>query len=97
MAAVICSKEISEKLGGYFSTFGGNPVSCSMGMAVLDVIYNEKLVCSAKSVGKYHGAALKELKVIKFKVVLKSEFFGILLLSYRLSILNFWEISEVKG
>jgi 4-aminobutyrate aminotransferase-like enzyme len=35
MAAVICKKEISTKLGGYFSTFGGNPVSCAMGLAVL--------------------------------------------------------------
>ena len=31
MGAVICSKEISDKLGGYFSTFGGNPVACSIG------------------------------------------------------------------
>ena len=35
MAAVICKKEISTKLGGYYSTFGGNPVSCAMGLAVL--------------------------------------------------------------
>jgi 4-aminobutyrate aminotransferase-like enzyme len=35
MAAVICKKEISAKLGGYYSTFGGNPVSCAMGIAVL--------------------------------------------------------------
>ena len=35
MAAVICKKEISAKLGGYYSTFGGNPVSCSSGLAVL--------------------------------------------------------------
>ena len=32
MGAVICSREVSEKLGGYFSTFGGNPVSCAIGM-----------------------------------------------------------------
>ena len=31
MGAVICSQKISDKLGGYFSTFGGNPVSCAMG------------------------------------------------------------------
>ena len=31
MGAVICSKEISEKLGGYFTTFGGNPVACAVG------------------------------------------------------------------
>ena len=27
----------------YFNTFGGNPVQCAVGMAVLDVIENEKL------------------------------------------------------
>ena len=31
MGAVICSQVISDKLGGYFSTFGGNPVSCAIG------------------------------------------------------------------
>ena len=32
--------------------FGGNPVACAMGMAVLDVIKNEQLLSSAKFVGK---------------------------------------------
>ena len=35
-----------------FVQFGGNPVACAMGMAVLEVIDNEKLMSSAKSVGK---------------------------------------------
>ena len=34
------------------SQFGGNPVACSIGQAVLDVIENEKLMSSAKNVGK---------------------------------------------
>ena len=32
MGAVLCSKEVSDRLGGYFSTFGGNPVACATGM-----------------------------------------------------------------
>ena len=32
--------------------FGGNPVACAVGNAVLDVIQNEKLMSSAMSVGK---------------------------------------------
>ena len=32
MGAVLCSKEVSDRLGGYFSTFGGNPVACAIGM-----------------------------------------------------------------
>ena len=31
MGAVVCSRDVSDKLGGYFSTFGGNPVACSIG------------------------------------------------------------------
>jgi len=53
MGAVICSQNISDKLGGYFSTFGGNPVSCAMGLCVLDIVKNEKLQSSARMVGKH--------------------------------------------
>jgi len=63
MGAVICSKEISDKLGGgYFSTFGGNPVSCSIGLCVLDIVKNEKLQSSAKMVGKHLKNSLNNLK-----------------------------------
>jgi len=63
MGAVICSKEISDKLGGgYFSTFGGNPVSCSIGLCVLDIVKNEKLQSSAKMVGKHLQNSLISLK-----------------------------------
>jgi len=37
----------------YFNTFGGNPVSCAVAMAVLDVIDDEELVDNAAEVGKY--------------------------------------------
>jgi 4-aminobutyrate aminotransferase-like enzyme/Ser/Thr protein kinase RdoA (MazF antagonist) len=36
-----------------FSTFGGNPVSCAAGLAVLDVIEDEGLVANSASVGRY--------------------------------------------
>ncbi|MPC90419.1 Ethanolamine-phosphate phospho-lyase [Portunus trituberculatus] len=64
MAAVITTREISESLGEYYSTFGGNPVACAVGMAVLDVIENEKLVQSAKAVGK---TLLENLQLLKAK------------------------------
>ncbi|MEE8467563.1 MAG: aminotransferase class III-fold pyridoxal phosphate-dependent enzyme, partial [Planctomycetota bacterium] len=41
MAAVVTTPEISEAFDTgmeYFNTFGGNPVSCAVGLAVLDVI-----------------------------------------------------------
>ena len=38
---------------GLFSTFGGNPVACAAGMAVLDVIENENLMVNAFKTGNY--------------------------------------------
>ncbi|GFR74301.1 alanine--glyoxylate aminotransferase [Elysia marginata] len=52
LAAVVTTKEIADSLGDFSSTFGGNPVACAIGRAVLEVIDNEKLVSSAKNVGK---------------------------------------------
>lgn len=43
----------------YFNTFGGNPVSCAAGLAVLDVIENENLVENARLVGDYSKKKLK--------------------------------------
>ena len=56
LGAVITSPEI---LNAYlsetelFSTFGGNPVACAAGMAVLDVIENENLITNAFKTGNY--------------------------------------------
>ena len=36
----------------WFNTFGGNPVSCAAGMAVLDVIESEQLVANAATTGE---------------------------------------------
>ncbi|NNM01207.1 MAG: aspartate aminotransferase family protein [Gammaproteobacteria bacterium] len=46
----------------YFNTFGGNPVSCAVGMAVLDVLENEGLVENAATTGAYLLKRLGELK-----------------------------------
>ncbi len=45
----------------YFNTFGGNPVSCAAGMAVLTVIREEGLQENAMEVGKYLRQGLRDL------------------------------------
>ncbi len=64
MGAVVCTQEIAasfEKGVEFFSSFGGNPVSCAIAGAVLDVIAEEKLQENAKIVGNYYRSLLKEL------------------------------------
>ena len=46
----------------YFNTFGGNPVSCAVAMAVIDVIDDEDLVGNAAGVGEYVLAGFEELQ-----------------------------------
>lgn len=45
----------------YFNTFGGNPVSCAAGLAVLEVLEREQLQQNAKTVGGYMMQGLDEL------------------------------------
>ncbi len=55
LGAVITTPEIADAFDTgmeYFSTFGGNPVSCAVGLAVLDVLREEGLQENARAVGK---------------------------------------------
>lgn len=64
LAALVARPEILERFGRemrYFNTFGGNPVSAAVGMAVLDVIEGEGLVANAGEVGSYLRAGLHSL------------------------------------
>jgi 4-aminobutyrate aminotransferase-like enzyme len=46
---------------GLFSTFGGNPVACAAGMAVVDVIEKETLLSNAQETGEYLCKELHKL------------------------------------
>ncbi|MCK4746096.1 MAG: aminotransferase class III-fold pyridoxal phosphate-dependent enzyme, partial [Bacteroidales bacterium] len=65
LAAVVCTPEIADSFVAgmeYFNTFGGNPVSCATGMAVLDVIKEDNLQENARNVGSKMIKGFKELK-----------------------------------
>jgi len=47
------------KPGNHGSTFGGNPLSCAAGLAVIDTMQSEQLVSKAKDMGKYLLDALQ--------------------------------------
>ena len=65
LAAVITTEEIAASFANgmeFFSTFGGNPVACAAGLAVLDVLRDEKLQLNALEVGNYLKAELTRLQ-----------------------------------
>ena len=64
LAAVVTTPEIATSFNNgmeYFNTFGGNPVSCAIGMAVLEVIAEEQLQANALQVGTYLMDGLRKL------------------------------------
>ena len=63
LAAVFTTSEIASSFGDmeFFSTFGGNPVSCAIGMAVMDVIEKEGLMNRAHVLGERFKNGLNSL------------------------------------
>ena len=65
LAAVVTTRAIAESFQTgmeYFNTFGGNPVSCAIGLSVLDVIEEEKLQANAHVLGERLLNGLGELQ-----------------------------------
>jgi 4-aminobutyrate aminotransferase-like enzyme len=64
IAGTVMQPHLVEEFGRksrYFNTFGGNPVSCAAGLAVLNVIEGEGLAENAGLVGSYMLEGLKKL------------------------------------
>ena len=63
MAGLVVKPELVEQFGKsrYFNTFGGNPVSSAVGLAVLEVIENEGLMANALEVGGRLRGGLQQL------------------------------------
>ncbi|MDC1312409.1 aminotransferase class III-fold pyridoxal phosphate-dependent enzyme [Flavobacteriaceae bacterium] len=71
LAIVACTQEVANGFANgleFFNTFGGNPVSCSIGKAVLDVIEEEQLQKNAKLVGNFLKNELLKLQE-KFTII----------------------------
>jgi 4-aminobutyrate aminotransferase-like enzyme len=64
LGAVVTTPAIADAFDNgmeYFNTFGGNPVSCAIGLAVLDVIEDEGLMENARIAGERFQEGLREL------------------------------------
>jgi len=64
IGAVVTTEEIAASFDNgmeFFSTFGGNTVSCAIGLAVLDVLEDERLQAHAQRVGAHLLARLRAM------------------------------------
>jgi 4-aminobutyrate aminotransferase-like enzyme len=64
LGAVVTTPEIASSFDNgmeFFSTFGGSTVSCAVGLAVLDVVRDERLQAHAQEVGNHLLGRLRSL------------------------------------
>jgi 4-aminobutyrate aminotransferase-like enzyme len=64
LGAVITSREVAEAYrsqGYFFSSAGGSPVSCVVGLAVLDAVRDDRLQENARVVGEHLRGRLQAL------------------------------------
>jgi 4-aminobutyrate aminotransferase-like enzyme/Ser/Thr protein kinase RdoA (MazF antagonist) len=64
IAAVITRSDLAGRFspdGEFFSTFGGNPVAAAAGLAVLEIIDDERIIENAGRVGEYLATQLRSL------------------------------------
>jgi 4-aminobutyrate aminotransferase-like enzyme len=72
VAAVLTRRELVEGFAfarTVFSTFGGNPVAAQAGLAVLDVIGDERIIPHVKHVGALLRQRLDELRASHYEIV----------------------------
>jgi len=64
IGAIVTPRELQERwgVGAHGTTFGGNPVSCAAGVAVMNAVSQEGLIANSAARGKELIAALNALK-----------------------------------
>jgi 4-aminobutyrate aminotransferase-like enzyme/Ser/Thr protein kinase RdoA (MazF antagonist) len=64
LGAVICRGELADAFGSsgtFFSSAGGSPVSCAVGMAVIDVLFRDELQANAAYIGSVLRAGIEQI------------------------------------
>jgi acetylornithine/N-succinyldiaminopimelate aminotransferase len=63
LGAVLCTEEVARVMhaGMHGTTFGGGPLACAVGIAVIDTMENEDLLARATEVGDYFQDRLRWL------------------------------------
>lgn len=63
LGAVMCTEEVARVMhaGMHGTTFGGGPLACAVGIAVIDTIEKEGLLAHASEVGNYFQQSLRSL------------------------------------
>jgi 4-aminobutyrate aminotransferase len=63
LSAIVTGKALQEQWGrgAHGTTYGGNPVACAAGVAVLETIQDEGLVANARARGAELSGGLREL------------------------------------
>ena len=63
LGAIAVTEKLANGLpvGAHGSTFGGNPLACAAGLAVLRIIDEENLIANAETMGRYLGEQLASL------------------------------------
>lgn len=65
LAALVTTPDIAKAFNNgmeYFNTFGGNPVSCAIGLKVLEIIERDRLRDNAKAIGDYLMARFRDMQ-----------------------------------
>ncbi len=69
MGALLCSDKIKVEKSKHGSTFGGNPLACSAGIASIGFMTENKLWEEAEAKGKYFKEKLEKLQLSKIREI----------------------------
>ena len=81
LAAVACTEQIAQAFAGklHFNTYGGNPLACAVGQAVLDVIEDDCLQENSRVLGEYLLGRFSDLQKKKPELVADVRGLGLML------------------